>query len=197
MIKSSPLHPSPFGEGTGVRIIYLSFLLLFCPHELRSGGTALGADAFAFENLRQRHKEDLDIQPESTVIHIPDVELEFLFPRERVAAVHLRPAGDAGAHFVAACLFRRVTLEVLHQQRARTHQAHIAFKHIEEFRQLIQAGGAQEAPEAGEALLVGQQLTIGVAQVAHAAELVEPEEPTMQAWALLAEDHRPAEEEPD
>ena len=170
---------------------------MICPRELRSGSAPLGADAFTFEDLNQRHKEDLDVKPETAVVNIPHIEGEFFLPGERVAAVHLRPAGDAGAHFMSACLFWGVAVEVLHQQRAWTHQAHVTFEHVEELRQLIQAGGAQEAPKAGEALLVGQQVTIGIAQVAHGAELVESEQLAVQAGALLAEDHRPAEEEPD
>ena len=131
------------------------------------------------------------------MIHVPHVEGELLLPGEGVAPVHLRPAGDAGQHFVAARLLGGVAVEVLHQQRARTDQAHVAFEDVEEFGEFIQAGGAQEAPEAGEALLVGQQAAIGVAQVAHGAEFVELEDPAVQPGARLAEEHRVTKEDQD
>ena len=172
-------------------------LLVVCAHELGGGGAAGGTDALALEDFSNRHEQYFDIQPEGVVIDIPYVEGELVLPGEGVAPVHLCPAGDAGEDFVAARLLGGVAVEVLDQQRARTDQAHLAFEDVEELGQFIQAGGAQEAPEAGEALLVGEQVTLGITQVAHGAEFVEFEDPTVQPGALLAENHRPAEEKPD
>ena len=168
-----------------------------CAHEFGGGGRAGGTDALALEDFTDCHEQYFDIQPEGVVIDIPYVEGELVLPGEGVAPVHLCPAGDAGEDFVAARLFGGVAVEVLDQQRARTHQAHLAFEDVEEFGEFIQAGGAQEAPEAGEALLVGEQVALGITQVAHGAEFVEFEDPAVQPGACLTEEHRPAEEDPD
>ncbi len=66
------------------------------------------ADALARENLPDSHDDNPRIQPERLVIHVPHIEREFLFPRDCVAPVHLRPTGDAGSDFVAARLFTRL-----------------------------------------------------------------------------------------
>lgn len=126
------------------------------------------------------------------MIHVPHVQSELVFPGERVAPVHLRPAGDARQRFVPARLLGGVTFEVCSQQRARTHQAHFAFEHVHQLGQLIEAGGAQEAPELGQALLVGQRLARVIHRVAHRAELEKPEQLAVQPRAFLAEEHRPA-----
>lgn len=131
------------------------------------------------------------------MVHVPHVEGELFLPGEGVAPVDLRPAGDAGEHLVAARLFGGIALEVGDEQRSRTHQAHLTFENIEQFGQLIQAGRAQEAPEGREALFVGEQAAIGIAQIAHAAEFVEFKDAAVQPGARLVEEHRPAEEDPD
>ena len=187
MQRPRPL--SIFGEGKD--------LFFSSAHEFGGGGAAGGADAFALEDFSNRHEYDLDIQPEGAVIDVPHVEGELVLPGEGVAPVHLCPAGDAGQHLVAARLLGGVAVEVLHQQRARTHQAHLAFEDVEEFGEFIQAGGTQEAPEAGETLLIGQKVTLCIAQVAHGAELVEFEDLIVQPGARLAEEHRPAKENPN
>lgn len=59
------------------------------------------ADPFTFEDLPDGQGDDLQVQPKRQVIHVPHIQIELLLPGERVAAVHLRPASDAGAHFMA------------------------------------------------------------------------------------------------
>ncbi len=131
------------------------------------------------------------------MVDVPHVQGELLLPGEGVAPVDLRPAGDAGEHFVAARLLRGIALEVGNEEGARTNKTHLPFEDIDQFRKLIQAGGAQEAPEAGEALLIGEQVALCVTRVAHGAEFVEAEYAAVQPGARLAEDHRPAEEDAD
>ncbi len=61
------------------------------------------------EHLRHRLGQDLDVEPRGAVVDVPDVEGELLVPRDRVAPVHLRPAGDPRPHLVAARLLGRST----------------------------------------------------------------------------------------
>lgn len=64
----------------------------------------------------------------------PDVLGELLVPRERVAAVDLHPTRDARQHVVTSSLLRCVTREVLHEQRSRAHQAHVAAQDVPKLR---------------------------------------------------------------
>ena len=140
----------------------------------------------------------LDLQactqrPARTLRHAQDM---LLLPRDGIAPVDpstllrtgLRPAGDAGFHLVAAHLLRRVTIQVLHQQGARPHQAHVTLQHIEQPRQFVQAGAAQEKTKARQTFRIGQQIALGVAGVGHGAELVDGEEFAVQTGSLLAEE---------
>ena len=49
----------------------------------------------AGEERERRPQEDLQVEPQRAVLDVPDVELDPLRPRERRAAVDLRPAGQA------------------------------------------------------------------------------------------------------
>ena len=60
----------------------------------------------------------MEIEPEGSMIDVPDVVLEARFPVERIAAVDLRPSREAGPHVVPPSLHRGVELEILHQERA-------------------------------------------------------------------------------
>src|SRR5215831_813640 len=50
------------------------------------------------EQLPHRHPDDLPVEPERPVVDVPRIELETLRPRDRIASVDLRPAGDPGLH---------------------------------------------------------------------------------------------------
>ena len=72
-------------------------------------------------------------------------------------AVDRRPAGHAGLHAVAVGVFGdqlgALRLAGLHADgvRARADQRHLALQHVEELRQLVEAGAADEAADAGDA----------------------------------------------
>ena len=66
-------------------------------------------------------------------------------PTEEAAACHR-------ADLVSPGLFRSVTRQVFHQQRAWSDEADVVLEHIEQLRQFIQAGAAEEASEPGQAL---------------------------------------------
>ena len=127
------------------------------------------------------------------MVDIPDVKLETLLPAQGIASVHLGPARDARTHLVSARLLGGVQGQVLHQQRARAHQAHLTAQHVPEFGQFVQAAGAQKTAEGGEALGVGQEFTVGAAFIRHGAKLHHHERPPVQAGADLAKQHGAAE----
>ena len=160
------------------------------PAERLHGRVPGRAHAVTAEHLRHRLGQDLDVESGRAVVDVPDVERELLVPRDRVAAVHLRPPGDARAHLVAARLLGGVERQVLHEQRARAHQAHVAVHHVEQLGQLVDARAAQPLPERGEAFGVGQERAVGAAPVGHGAELRHHERPSAASRPLLAEQHR-------
>src|SRR5258706_226614 len=103
----------------------------FIAHKLFHGGMPWLADAFAREDFPERQQQNFDIQPERAVVHVPHIQLEFILPGERIPSVNLRPAGDARENVMTAGLLGRIALQVLHQQGARTHQAHLAAQDVE------------------------------------------------------------------
>jgi hypothetical protein len=49
------------------------------------------------------------------VIHVPHIQFKFFFPAYGIAAIHLRPAGDARLHFMTARLFRSLLVQILEE----------------------------------------------------------------------------------
>ena len=75
--------------------------------------------------------------------------------------------------------------------RARTHQRHLAGQDVEKLRQLVKAGGAQEAADAGDTGIAPGRLrdVCAVFQHMHAAEFVDAEKLAVLAGAALAEQY--------
>ena len=167
------------------------------PEELRHGGMTFGADASAFQNLDNRKEEDLDIEPDAPVVYLPDVELELLFPTEAVAAADLRPAGDAGLDFVPPGLLGGVAVEVFHEERPRADEAHLPAQDVDELRQLVEAGPAEEPAQAGEAFLVRKKAAFFIPVLGHGAEFKHDKGFAVQTGPHLAESTRPAHGEAD
>ncbi|OQA22240.1 MAG: hypothetical protein BWY63_00932 [Chloroflexi bacterium ADurb.Bin360] len=88
---------------------------------------------------------------------------------------------------MTAGLFRRIERQVLHQQRPRADEAHIAAQYVPQLGQLVQARAAKEAAEGRQPFGVGQQIAVGPAQVAHGAKFEEGEGLAGPTWPRLAE----------
>lgn len=122
------------------------------------------------------------------MIYIPHVEFEFLMPGYGVATVTLCPAGDAGTHFVTARLLGSVEREILHQQRPRADQRHVAFEDVPELWQLVDGRGADKTTNLRQALRVRQQFAVGIAFVSHGLELHDLEDFAVLAGTFLEEE---------
>src|SRR5580704_6380072 len=96
------------------------------------------ADAMAAQRGRHRPEQDREVQPQRRRIDVRNVELEALVPRQGVAALHLREAGQAGSNLVAACLCCVVAIEVFHQQGPWSDEAHVAPHHVPKLRELVE-----------------------------------------------------------
>ena len=75
----------------------------------------------------------------------------------------------------------------------RSDQRHVASKHVPYLGQLVEAGAAQDTPDAGDAGIGGRRLAhVGaVFHHRHGAEFQHLEHPQIAAPAALAEQHRP------
>src|SRR6185437_8396306 len=157
------------------------------------GDVSVVGDPVLAPHVPERAHQDPEVQRQAQVVHVVYVQRELLRPRERVAAVHLRPSGDTRAHCVPALLLGRIERKVLHEQGTRTDQTHVTPDDIHQFRKLVQTGGAQQAAQRSESRCVRQRRAVGTCGVPHRAELEEREGPAMKTGADLAEDHRTAE----
>src|SRR5262245_401539 len=86
----------------------------------------------AAEEGERRPGEDLQVDPRRAVLDVPDVELDPVLPRQRCAAVDLRPAGDSGPHLEPAALALCVALHLVTQCRPRADHAHVAADDVPE-----------------------------------------------------------------
>ena len=127
------------------------------------------------------------------MVHIPNVQLELLFPGNGVSAIHLRPARDARHHFVPPRLFGRITGQILHQKGTGTDQAHVAAKDIQKFREFVEAGAAEGPTEESESLGVWQKVSLRIARIGHGAELQNRKRLTPQTGPVLSEQNGRAE----
>ena len=157
--------------------------------EDRHRGFVGGRDAMAVEDAPHREEENLDVEPEGLVIDIPNIEREFFFPRNGVAAVDLRPASEAGTNVVPTRLFFVVEGQVLHEQRTRADETHVAFEYEEKFRKLIEGSCAEPLSEGRETDGVGQESSFCVALIGHGAEFDEAKNFAVKAGTFLAEEN--------
>src|SRR5207244_13138888 len=104
-------------------------------------------------------------------------------------AADLRKAGYARSDVVTPHLLGGVPRQVLHQQRTRSDEAHLASEHIPELGQFIEARASQESAESPEAQRVRKRTTFVVAHVAHRAEFQYRERPAATSWSCLSEEH--------
>src|SRR5660398_211954 len=145
------------------------------------------ADALPLQDMDQRSCQDAQVKPHRLIVHIPGVQCELLFPGESVAAVYLRPPGNAGFDVMPPELLPRVEGKEFHEEWARTDKAHIAFENVPELGEFVQAALAKASAQAGEPLLVGIGVALFIADVVHGAKLVECERASVQTGAGLAE----------
>ena len=129
-----------------------------------------------------------------------------MLARRAAIAANLREAGDAGLQRVAQPVFlRHLPEQFVAGQRAecvrsRADDAHVALQHVEQLRQLVDAGHADDAADAGDAIVVarGRAVAVEVARLdVHAAELEDLERLVVSPQPSLREQHRAAALQPD
>ena len=144
--------------------------------------------------------EDLQVEAQRAMLDVPDVQLDPLLPRDPGAAVDLGPPGDAGAQVQAAQLARRVELDLGGQRRPRADDPHVAAKHVEEVRQLVEREPAQQPADPCHPRVLGGHRRADadrIGALAHGPQLEHLEDHAVAANAPLPVDHRPARAELD
>ena len=96
--------------------------------------------------------------------------------------------GDSGSDLVPARLRRRIAIQVLHQKRARTHEAHVASQHVDELWQLVKTRRAKQLSRDAESIRIRDRRT--GRDLAHRPELENRERTAVQARAALTEQDR-------
>jgi hypothetical protein len=124
-----------------------------------SCSTVTSSRVLARQHHLHRLEHDPQVQPQRPVAQIIQVVLDARFHLVQrggftTQAVDLGPAGNARLDLVAqhvALDHLAVLLVVRDRVRARADDAHPSLQHVDELRQLVQRGAAQEAADAGQA----------------------------------------------
>src|SRR6185436_10030427 len=152
------------------------------------------------EHHHHRLQDDLQVEQQRPAAQVGEVVVDarlHLLDRDGLAAqaVDLGEAGNSGLHLVAdhvAADQLAVELVVRDRVRARADHAHAPLQHVDELRQLVERGAAQEGAEAGDAAVVARRLAHHVAILGHGhrAELVDHDLAAVDAVAALLEQDR-------
>ncbi|KAG0773304.1 hypothetical protein G6F22_014986 [Rhizopus arrhizus] len=171
-------------------------------HRLAEVGLVQHAAAAHIAARPSRHGragDDQQVHPERPVLDVVDVVLDavaHLAQRVRLPPepVDLGPARNARldpvAHHVALHQVL-VHFVVLQRVRAGPDDGHVAHQHVQELRQLIQAGAPQEAADAGNAGIVAGRLRDRAMFLmhGHGAELVDVEHLAVHAQPRLGKEN--------
>src|SRR5262249_19833346 len=125
------------------------------------------------------------------MINVPDVQSEFIRPRQRIPSEDLHHSGDPWPHFVTARLLTRVALHVDWQKMTRPHERHVASKNVPQLGQLIERGIAEELAKSRQPRFIGLS-----AIQRHRPKLEEDERTAMSASPCVAEENGGAHEAP-
>ena len=137
--------------------------------------------------------EDLQVDARRAVLHVPDVELDPVGPRQLRAAVDLRPAGQAGTDREALALSLGVALYLVAEGRPRPDHRHLAADDVPELRQLVDRRSSKQAPDPSDARVAAIDREAGALLLRvddHRAELQELEVDAVLADAGLPEEDR-------
>lgn len=149
-----------------------------------------------------------DVEPDVPVSYVPGIHLDSFVIGRITAAAGLPHAGDARADHIEVFDKGAVFLDFIADDGTRSDEAHFPFQNVEQLRQFVKAGLAQEGPALGDARVVFQfELCLpffpgfgisfeeffqfDVSIDAHAAEFIAVKFFTVPADTAMFEDDRP------
>src|SRR5215207_8815748 len=192
----------------GARSIFDAAVRRFRPRATASGRLRATShpllDVVAPQQSRDRHQDDLQVEPQRPVLDVVVVPLDAVVERRLPAqSLHLRPPGQAGLDAVAVAVAVDVLLEGANEVRAlgtRPDDRHVAAQDVEQLRQLVERQTAHDLPDAraavdaldaaGRLAVLRHELGLGRRRDAHRAELEHVELAAVEADAALAEEDR-------
>src|SRR5262249_33044871 len=109
----------------------------------------------AAQHRRNRTQQNLEVQPERPFVNVLQIQLHPLLERNVAATTHLPQTGDARLHAESPALpvFTEAFI-VPHRQGPRTYQTHVSDEDVEELRQFVDAGAAQELSDRRDARII-------------------------------------------
>ena len=167
----------------GGRVFRLVGLYFF-----RCKGVGPLRDAVSSENLIEGVEEDEKIHPQGEVALVAQVVADALPKGEVVAPEYLGKSGDARAdgHPPHAGV-RGKGGHLFGNPGARPDDAHVSQDDVDDFRQFVQRGAAEDFTDASGAQFVGQELSVFIACVAHGFEFDDGEFFAVSTYAFLEE----------
>ena len=159
--------------------------------------------ALARDHVRDGLQNDAGVERQRPVVDVRHVQAHPGFKIDGIAAIERPETSEPGTHAQPAALPALVPLHFAWNRRTRTHQRHVAAKHIEKLGQLVQRKPAQKPADRGQPRIVGNLghhvFRIEMRDLVHpffriddhGAEFVEGEIPSVQPAADLSENHRP------
>src|SRR5438874_2515210 len=100
--------------------------------------------------------EDPQVEERGPVVNVFEVERDpAVEAGDVVAPADLPEAGDAGLHAESAAVSGGFdALDLVHRERSRTDEAHVAFEDVPELSEFVERGLAEEASDAGHARIL-------------------------------------------
>lgn len=108
------------------------------------------------QDNRNGAPEEHEIQPHAPVMHVPAVHLYALGVVDVAASAGLPHAGDAGEDGVVLFDISPIPRDFLLDDGTGTDETHLTFEHVQELRQLIEAGLSEESAALCDAGIVLQ-----------------------------------------
>jgi len=124
---------------------------------------------FTFRDNPQSPPQNPHILPRTPFLNVLQIQTNLFIKLQIRSPRDLRKTGDARFYSEDAHLEVGVLLYFLRQMRTGTHKREIAFEHVPELRELIDAEPSQEFPEARHARIILhlKQRTIGAMALIH------------------------------
>src|SRR5215510_14227536 len=181
-------------RATCLRVLTMSIgyrLLRRCPDPRWSSTSGEQHDLHGVE-------QDQEVEEQRKILDVVEVVLQLLqriFNRGAVAIPDLRPAGEPRFHGQPFHVIRDFLLEALHELRSfrpRPDEAHVTEQHIDQLRELVQTGAAEDRSHPRDARIGflrphRSRALLGIPT--HGAELVENEDTAVLAGPRLAIEH--------
>lgn len=152
-------------------------------------GTVDLVNALPAQDLVKSKEKNRAIGGKGKVALVKQIQANPLTEGNIIAPQNLSEARNAWANSHAQSPGIRIkSRHLLADPRARPNETHIAFEHIDKFRNFIQRRSAKEMTDPSRALLIVQQLPVSIPLIIHSAEFQNKERPAVASDTDLAEE---------